>query len=464
MNGRSNNAKRSQTQAIIDPGLAHELGLQRDKPTAGVAKPASLKQLQAILHPDSHYPTPIRPMGANSSSTRCNSAHGGTVIDMTGLKEISPVRDGIVTVQAGVTLQELARHLALKGLEVPGCVDLVRRTVGGAVAGGSLGATHDGSPASAFSQVLAMSVVKPDGTIKHVTQEQPHLLNVYRLSFGVLGVIFDVTFRVRPIAKFMVKHKKMDVEKFAHVAAALADQKVGLKFFYMPFKSTVYAELRRASTDDAPVRTVPWMIKDLGESTIIPALCDRLNRIVSVPGVRYGLADGLHGIGRSILSNGLTECGTSVAEHQGADSRFDPPALEYSTWCFRAGQIGVVLAAYRTFATDYYKKHRFRCDMPVVGYRLPMNRAALLSSNFDGPMFALRFVSSPHPLWDDFAMDLAAFAHEWGGVPIFSQTRAFELPQAEAAFGSRLEFFRKFRRRLDREGRMLNPYLAQYFT
>jgi FAD/FMN-containing dehydrogenase len=464
MKCRRNGAKRSQVQTIVDPVLAYTLDLQRDKPVPGIVRPNSLRQLQTVLNPDSHYPTPIRPMGANSSSTRCNSADGGTVIDMTGLKSISVVRDGAVTVEAGVTLQALAKHLALRGLEIPGCVDLVRRTVGGAVAGGSLGATHDGGPASPFSHVVAMSIVKPDGTLKHVTREQPHLLNAYRLSFGVLGVIYDVTFRVRPIARFVVKQSKMDVEKFSRVANALANQKVGLKFFYLPFKSTVYAQLRRTPTDDTPVRSLPWMIKDVGESAIIPALCDKLNRIVSIASVRYGLADGLHGIGHAVLSNSLTGSGSSVAEHQAADSRFDPPTLEYSTWCFPAGQIGEVLAAYRAFATEYYRKHRYRCDMPVVGYRLPMNRAALLASNFDGQMFALRFVSSPQPLWEDFTMDLAAFASEWGGVPIFSQTRAAEQRQAELAFGSRLEFFRKFRRRLDRDGRLLNPYLTQYFT
>lgn len=55
-------------------------------------------------------------------------------------------------------------------------------------------------------------------------------------------------------------------------------------------------------------------------------------------------------------------------------------------------------------------------------------------------------------------------SHPTGGVPIFSQTRAAEQGQVEQAFGSRLEFFRKFRRRLDRDGRLLNPYLAQYLA
>ncbi|MEL7448631.1 MAG: FAD-binding oxidoreductase [Pseudomonadota bacterium] len=464
MNGRTNSAKRRQAQTTVASSLAYKLDLKRGKPAPGIVRPESLKELQAILHPDSHYPTPIRPMGANSSSTRCNSADGGTVIDTTGLKEIARVKDGMVTVEAGVTLQELARHLAASGLEVPGCVDLVRRTVGGAVAGGSLGATHDGSPASPFSHVVAMTVILPDGTTKRVTQEHPHLLNAFRLSYGVLGVIYDVTFRVRPITRFVIKHSKMNVEKFARVAAKMADQKVGLKFFFMPFKAAVYVELRRTPTDETPVRSLPWKLKDVGETALIPGFCDKLNRIVSIPSVRYGLADGLHGIGRAVLSNPLTSGGSSVAEHQAADSRFGAPELEYSTWCFPADSIAEVLAAYRAFASEYYKTHRYRCDMPVVGYRLPMNRAALLASNFDGPMFALRFVSSVQPMWEDFAMDLAAFASEYGGVPMFSQTRAAEQRHVEQAFGSRLEFFRKIRRRLDVDGRLLNPYLAQYLT
>ena len=100
--------------------------------------------------------------------------------------------------------------------------------------------------------------------------------------------------------------------------------------------------------------------------------------------------------------------------------------------------------------------------MPVVGFRLPQDQGSLLSPSFDAPMIALRVVTSPHPQWEDYAMDYAMFAQRWGGVPLLNQSRCAEQGQVAIAFGSRLDFFRRIRRQLDGEDRMVNPYLAQY--
>jgi FAD/FMN-containing dehydrogenase len=102
--------------------------------------------------------------------------------------------------------------------------------------------------------------------------------------------------------------------------------------------------------------------------------------------------------------------------------------------------------------------------MPVVGFRLPTDRSALLSPCFDRPVFALRFVSSPHPMWEDFVMELADFAQKWGGAPLLNQSRSAEPEATSIALGSRLDFFRKIRRRMDPDGRLLNPFLSQYLA
>jgi hypothetical protein len=414
------------------------------------------------MRPQSQYPTPIRPMGANSSSTQCNSAVGGTVVDMTGLNKITDITDDTVTAEAGVRLGELAEYLASRGMEIAGSIDLASRTVGGAVAGGCFGPAHDGDSAFIATQVVSMRVVLPDGRLMEVTEEKQNLLSMFRLSMGALGIIYDVMFRIRPMEKFVLKQRKMDVETFGRAASTLASQKIGLKFFYLPFKDKVYTELRRAQTEDKPVRQLPWKIKDLGETAVLPAICGKLGRIVPIASIRYSLVDGLQDFGHSILTNTLTEGGSSAAENQGGSGRFAGPPLEYSMWCFPVDNIGMLLQGYKAFATDYYKNNKFRCDMPVVGFRLPMDQSALMSPSFDAPMFALRFVSSPHPMWDDFVMDLAEFAQRWGGVPMLNQTRSAEQRQTAMAFGTRLDFFKKIRRQMDPDGRMLNSFLAQY--
>ncbi|MEN7343606.1 MAG: FAD-binding oxidoreductase [Pseudomonadota bacterium] len=431
--------------------------------TAGVEKPKTLKQVMAIMDPANRYPVPIRPMGANSASTQCTAAVGGTLVDMTGLNEISQLTNTTVTAGAGVTLRELADYLAERDLEIAGSIDLVRRTVGGVVASGCFGPSHNGANAFFASQVAALKVVTPTGKLLAVDDSQGNLLRILRLSMGVLGIIVEVTFRIRPIQTFTLKQRKMDIDTFSRAVHALGEQRIGIKFFYLPFKDTLYTELRRAAQQEQPVRSLAWHVKDWGESAVLPSMCSKLSRIVPIASIRYGLVDGLHGLGHSMLTNTLTESGSSAVEFRSQTSgRFVAPPLQYSSWCFPVDNIDLLLGAYRAFAQEYYRKNKFRCDMPLVGVRLPADQSGLLSPCFEQPMFALRVISNPHTMWEDFAMDFAEFAQRWGGVPLFNQSRCAEPVYANAAFGTRLDFFRKIRRQMDPDDRMLNPFLAQY--
>jgi FAD/FMN-containing dehydrogenase len=86
-----------------------------------------------------------------------------------------------------------------------------------------------------------------------------------------------------------------------------------------------------------------------------------------------------------------------------------------------------------------------------------------LSPSFDETLIALQTISTQSRGWEDFVIDLAEFAENWGGIPLFSQSRALRAGYAPQIYSSRLEFFRKIRRQLDPENRLLNPYLAQNF-
>jgi len=101
--------------------------------------------------------------------------------------------------------------------------------------------------------------------------------------------------------------------------------------------------------------------------------------------------------------------------------------------------------------------------MPTVGYRLSRDRSAVLSPSFDEPMIALRAMSTQKTGWDDFAIDFGDFAKHWGASPVFNQTREVDLAYTKSIFTTRLEYFRKVRRQIDPDRRMMNPFLSQYF-
>lgn len=431
-----------------------------------IIKPVNSRVIRDVLNPDSRYLPPFRPMGANSSATDCTSSSAGTVIDLTCLNRIKNIDayGDTVTVQPGVRIGDLARELAAQGLELGGSHDLMSRTVGGAVAGACIGPAFGDDGAFFASQVKSIRVITPNGKPIEIRRSQQNLLNAYRLSFGMLGVIDEITLKVRPIKPFAVTHRRCCFDQFSGVVEKLRNVDVGLKFYLLPFRDRVYLDLRRYSPAARSTRRIPWKIKDWGESTVLPKVFKSINRIVPLAGVRYRLIDEISQVTQGLVNNRLVSSGSnstaqlsSIRKHDVANS------LYYSTWFFPAADFAIVVQAYRDFCLRIHESSNYRCDMPTVGFRIGRDTSAMLSPSFDEPMVALRAISTQAQGWEDFAIDFGDFARHWGGVPIFNQTRDIPADYPQQVFGSRLTFFRKIRRQFDPENRMMNPFLSQYF-
>ncbi len=427
-------------------------------------KPKTLKELLGILDPMSRLPPPFRPMGANSSSTDCNSSSVGTIVDMTGMNNVLNVDayNDTVVVQAGVRLSVLSEQLAEHGLELAGNYDLADRTVGGAIAGGCLGPAIADEGTLFSAQVLSMRVVTAGGKISNIESSNKNLLRAFRVSYGMLGIIFEATLKVRPIRGFVATHRRCTVKQFAAASESLAQANVGIKFFLMPFRDRVYLDLRRHSPDARATRKIPWKLKDWGESTVLPQIFNSINRIVPVSGMRYRIIDEISKATQGIVNNRLVRSGDNSTA-LGGKGRGEKTPLQYSTWLFPAADFSIVVQTYCEFCRDIQRQSGFRCDMPTVGYRLSHDASALLSPSFDEQMFALRAVSTQTEGWEDFAIDFAEFAEHWGGYPMFNQTRGLSPAHAHSALAQRATAFRKIRRQLDPDDRMMNPFLSQYF-
>lgn len=440
-------------------------GRYRLRPTDGpvVLYPQRLKDLQRILNPDSPHLPPFRPMGADTAATECNSSSVGTVIDMTAFNEIIniDVAAGQVTVQAGVRLGQLSHALAAQGMELDGSHDLVSRTVGGAVAGGCNGPAIGSNHGLFAAQVISMKLVTPTGNLLDVGSGQKSLLNVFRLSYGMLGVIYELTLKARPITGFSASHRRCSLAQFAKAIDSLVRTNAGMRFLFLPFSDAVYLDLRRFDVNARATANIPWKIKDWGESTVLPRVFKSLHRIIPAAGVRYRLIDKLSQLTQGLVSSRLVSSG-SMATAQSC-GRGSSSSLQYSTWFFPAADFSIIIQAYKDFCVRIRDESGFRCDMPTVGYRLSRDRSAVLSPSFDEPMIALRAMSTQKTGWDNFAIDFGDFAKHWGASPVFNQTREVDLAYTKSIFTTRLEYFRKVRRQIDPDRRMMNPFLSQYF-
>lgn len=426
-----------------------------------LTKPSSLRELRDVMLTGSPFPAPFRPAGAKTASTDCASTTTGTVIDMTGFDKIIDIDayNDIAIVQAGVSLDALSDALAEHGLELAGSHDLVSHTVGGAIAGGCIGAAISGDGAFFASQVISLKAVTASGRLLEVGQDKSNLLNAFRLSYGMLGIIYEVALKVRPIRPFSASHRSCTIRQFSAAAENLCRTDIGIKFYLLPFRDRVYLDLRRYNPEAAAAHRMPWRVKDWGESTVLPHVFKSLNRIVPVAGVRYRIIDEISRLTQGIVNNRLVSSGSNAT----TSVSHTHPTVQYSTWLFPAADFSIVIQAYHDFCQHIRKNSGFRCDMPTMGFRLCRDQSALLSPSFDEPMFALRAMSTQARGWEDFVIDFAEFAQHWGGLPFFNQTRSLSPAYASEGFGSRLDFFRRIRRRIDPDNRMMNPFLSQYF-
>jgi FAD/FMN-containing dehydrogenase len=431
------------------------------KPPTKTYTPTTLADLMRCFDPASKAATPIRVRGSGSASTDCNTVSSGTIVDMLALDRIGSVDivNHTVTAQAGVRIGELVAELEDHGLELVGCHEKMERTLGGAVASPCLGAGIGGRAAYLSNQVISLKAVTATGKLMKVTHQQQHLLNAFRLSYGMLGAIFEVTLRVRPIATFSAKHRRMSIDTFADVVNRLAGHDIGLKFYLMPHLDRVYLDLRRYEQAPGNAYSTPWKIKDWGESTVLPNVFKSLSRVVPIPSVRYRLMDSIGARTHDLVNSRLVNNGNNACGSQRRKAR----KLFQSTWCFPASDFSVVIKAFHRFCLETLDRSGYRTDLPAVGYRVGKDASAVLSPSFDEPMVALRVCSTQESGWDDFVIDLAQFAESWGGTPMFNQSRSLRAEHVAQVYGKRLELFRNIRRQVDPQGRLLNPFLAQFF-
>lgn len=424
---------------------------------------SSPSEIQQVLMDPRRYPGPVRPIGSGSSTTRCVTANGGTQLDLSTMNRVLKIDRDTVTVQPGISLPELAEILGEEGLELVGGFDLANRTVGGAVSAAGLEASMAGDVGQFASHVVQLKVLSPNGKKFVVNEKTKSLLALMRLSYGLLGIVYEVTLRVRPIQGFSVQTAKVSFKDFGKLGPKLVNATAGVKLYLLPFRDRIYLELRRPATEGDPGRKLAWRIKDWAVYSALPEAARSLGMALPIRQLRYPLIDSLSEVAQSLVNNALVRSGSNSVEQSGryrmlgSKSRFT-----YTTWAFPAAAFSSTVLAYKLFCKEHYARTGFRCDMPTVGFRLNHDRSALLSPSFDSPMFTISPLSTQDEGWEDFVQDFADFAAKQHGVPFFNQTRNAAPEVVAQRFGPRLAFFNKVRRELDPHDRLVNQFFQSY--
>jgi decaprenylphospho-beta-D-ribofuranose 2-oxidase len=122
---------------------------------------------------------------------------GGSVLDMTGLARIHSLVDGVVDVDAGVSLDTLMRFLLPAGWFVPVTPGTRYITVGGAVAGDIHGKNHH-VEGTFCRHVISLDLVDGTGELVTLTPADPRFWATAG-GMGLTGIVTRVRLRLVPV-------------------------------------------------------------------------------------------------------------------------------------------------------------------------------------------------------------------------------------------------------------------------
>ena len=175
-------------------------GWGRTSPTpATVVSPSDAGQLSRVLEHAGPRGLIARGLGRSYGDPAQNA--GGLVVDTTAVSGIHhlDLETGLVTAEAGTTIDSLIRWLVPLGWFVPVTPGTRQVTVGGAIASDVHGKNHH-KVGSWSEAVEALTIVTPAGGLQRITPtSHADLFWATAGGMGLTGIVVDATFRLHHI-------------------------------------------------------------------------------------------------------------------------------------------------------------------------------------------------------------------------------------------------------------------------
>jgi FAD/FMN-containing dehydrogenase len=435
-----------------------------------VVIPETVEQLQDIVRNKDRYPSPLRAMGSFHSLTPC-AASTGSVIRMERLNRVLRVDTDAMTVtaEAGLQIGQLATVLYKEGLQLLLNIEIGNATLGSLACCHSKDAMDGVEHGQVSSYVTRIRWVDPAGELREASEEsEPDLLYLARSSYGLCGVCYEVTLRIKPLEIIKFDYElhnshhlsQQHINEVAHGNEAMVCWTIGHTTVVQTRNRAV--RLERAWL--AQLRHLAW--------TRLAAYVGRNIRRHTPSGpVRNAVESGWLGCQKLVYRSLSAIGGFSL---YGPDKIMNykntPPSARYAFtfWAFPFDRWVENLHAYLEFSEDHFRRFGFRCNMPLGSYFIKQDDSAVLSYTHNGDVLSLdpihAYRREDEEEWHRFLREFNAWAFNRGGLPLLNQSPFVEREQVVAAYGDHWQEFADFATKVDPTRRMQNAFFSQLLS
>lgn len=423
----------------------------------------SVDDLVRVVKDPAKYPSPVRAVGSNHSTAPCGVADGGTLIRMK-MNQILSIGPGGLTVQADATHLQMAKALEAQKLQFYVNTEIGSLSAGSAACAGTKDASFPGEYGQVGSYITGVKMVLPSGDLMEVTEaNDPDLMQKVRSSYGLFGIVYEVTYQVRPLTPMHVHHTTYGLEEFLAKLPDLKTAGYSMMYYLFPFEDKITVEFRKYNpgATGEPNRS-GWALRNHIWGTSGPKFGHDVEQNVAIPSVRYGIIDTFNAAWRlqleTIVSGDYTIPGDQIIDYPPVsnDSRYT-----FSLFAFREEDFSRAIADFFAFCRSYYQQKGYRSNLLYVGYWIAQDQKSLLSYSWDGNVMTIDPVSTANPGWDEFLAAYNQFCMDRNGRGLLNQTPGLTAAMLQKFCGDRLQTMKTTRAQFDPGNRLLNDYFRQ---
>jgi L-gulonolactone oxidase len=227
-----------------------------------IAEPAAEDELAALVKDACTHGRRVKVVGSGHSFTPC-ALTDGVLVKLTNLRRILEVdhRNHVVTVDAGITLNELNEQLWTLGLAMVNLGDIAYQTIAGATSTAThgTGATKGGLA----DAVLGLRIVTGDGSVVQCSaDEEPEVFHAARVGVGALGAVSQVTLQVAPAFNLRAEEEPMRLKDVLADLDHHVDANEHFEFFWVPHTGWALTKRNNRTTEAVGGRSRLREIRD----------------------------------------------------------------------------------------------------------------------------------------------------------------------------------------------------------